>query len=396
MKIYFIPYTLKTYLSETKFHSGIDVSMMSTMKLVSAMGHDTRVFALASNLDETKHNVFIYNKDLEASGVKAYYKTRRKEILESLYADIIKYKPDLIFSNHDVNSVYSKLTSIVDVPIIYQNQTMPGFFTDLNNANLFYKLTRRSIYALCVSDFHKTKFEKYYAKTRSEWDFDELKADDVLHSIYTEQKHIAKVSDDIIRHVSAMNPGKKTFGIHEFLSGTEYKSEVFTTTAYLSSDEKIKEYGKKNLAKFASDPLRVTLFDQPHDVIMNHISTSLCTFVGLAPYDTFTITSFESLVRGVPLIVFGTKENNHPALEMCDDVMKKRYIRVVRTKQEFIKAVAEFSNLTITDRQDLADRAYAQNSDINFKHKLETIFAAAITKHATVVEEDNIERFFGT
>jgi len=81
---------------------------------------------------------------------------------------------------------------------------------------------------------------------------------------------------------------------------------------------------------------------------------------------------------------------------MCDDVMKKRYIRVVRTKQEFIKAVARFSNLTITDRQDLADRAYAQNSDINFKHKLETIFAAAITKHATVVEEDNIERFFGT
>jgi len=61
------------------------------------------------------------------------------------------------------------------------------------------------------------------------------------------KKHIAKVSDDIIRHVSAMNPGKKTFGIHEVLSGTEYKSEVFTTTAYLSSDEKIKEYGKKIL-----------------------------------------------------------------------------------------------------------------------------------------------------
>lgn len=396
VKLYFIPYTLKTYLSDTKFHSGIDVSMMSTMKITRDMGHETRVFCLAGNLDTTQNSAFIYKQDLPESELKSYFKTNKKKIYEKLYSDILDYKPDLIFSCHDVNPVYTTLLSILDVPIIYHNHTMPGFFSDLNNANLFSSLSKRSVYTMCVSEYHKKKFIKYYRSKRSLWDFDELIPDNILPSIYTDTEFQAQESDGVIRHVSAMNPGKKTFGIHEFMSDTEYPTEVYTTSSYLSSDIKIKEYGETNLNKFATDPLRTTLLDQPHDTIMESISKSLCTFVGLAPYDTFTITSFESLCRGVPLILFGTKERDHPALEMCDSVMFDKYIRIVRNRDEFRSAVSYFSTLAKTDRQDLASRSYAKNSDHTYKNKLGQIYAECISKHSTAVDqlENNLEQFF--
>lgn len=113
---------------------------------------------------------------------------------------------------------------------------------------------------------------------------------------------------------------------------------------------------------------------------MSSIAKSACTFVGLASYDTYTITSLESLSHGVPLIVWGTKDRIHPALEMCDDVMKEKYIAVIKNKQEFLSAVEKFKNYSLNDRQELADRTYEMNSMGKFTKNLESIFQLAIEK----------------
>ena len=394
MKIYFIPYSLRVYLSDTVFHSGIDMSMMSNMSAVKSLGHECRVFCLAGDFDREKTDAFIFNPTLRNDEIKAYYKIRRKQIYEAMYADIIDYQPDVILSNHIVCPIYRDLVSKIDLPIVIQNHLVPGFFTDLVNANLYSELSERSVSTYCVSDYSRKRFEKYYSKAADGWNFIDIKADGVLYPACVTERKTAKESDGVIRHVSALNPGKKTFIIHEFLEETEIKTEVYTTMLYLSSTgDKVKNYAEKNIKRFQDEPLRKTIFDLPHEKIMDAISNSMCTFVGLAPYDTYTITSLESLQRGVPLILFGNRDGDHPALEILDAETRNKFIRVVRNKDQFLSAVQDFSKLTLADRQELADKTYEFNSIEKTKSSLELIFKKSILKHQASEDVTNIERF---
>ena len=101
-------------------------------------------------------------------------------------------------------------------------------------------------------------------------------------------------------------------------------------------------------------------------------------FVGLAPYDTFTITSLEALSRGIPLIVKG--KDVHPAQEMVTDDYKK-YIHIFKNKNDFIEKVKEFNSLSIKERQGIADSCYSKMSKEKYFKKLEFILESTIEKY---------------
>ena len=91
--------------------------------------------------------------------------------------------------------------------------------------------------------------------------------------------------------------------------------------------------------------------DLLHTDIMKKLETCGATFVGLANYDTFTITSFESLSRGVPLLVKNKYDLEHPAMEMVDKQMK-RYVYPFKDKEDFINKVEDdFANGDITQSE---------------------------------------------
>tara|TARA_Y100000996_G_C22204011_1_gene512533 strand:- start:139 stop:546 length:408 start_codon:yes stop_codon:yes gene_type:complete len=106
--------------------------------------------------------------------------------------------------------------------------------------------------------------------------------------------------------------------------------------------------------------------DLPHTDIMKKLETCGATFVGLANYDTFTITSLESLSRGVPLLVKNKYGLEHPATEMVDEQMK-RYVYPFKDKEDFINKVEEFLNITLEERQKIADSCYEKMGWDNFK-----------------------------
>ena len=83
---------------------------------------------------------------------------------------------------------------------------------------------------------------------------------------------------------------------------------------------------------------------------MKNIAKSACTFVGLHPLESFTITSLESLSRGVPLIVKPHKKlETHPALEMVEPEFRK-YIYMYKDKADFEYAVNMKMNRRINPR----------------------------------------------
>lgn len=390
MRIYLLPYTFKTYLTPTKIHSGIDISLMQTAELLLSRGHEIRMFCVSGDMPE-KYNLKTFVDD-RPQDLKEYVQKNRKNIYQQLVEDIKKFQPDILFSTHDLSKQYDRLDEQLKLPIVYQTQTIPGFFSDLNNGNMLSNLSKTRLSVVCVSEYHKQKFQKYYSQKRSLWNFDSIHVEGIVPSSYCNERKQAVESDGVVRHISALNPEKKTFLIHEFLEDSNIKSEVFTTSSYLSSaNDKILKYASDNLSKYG----HITNVNADRDIILSSLEKAMCSFVGLASYDTYTITSLESLSKGVPLIVYGTKDMIHPALEMCDDVMREKFVTVIRTKQDFLRAVGKYSTYTLDDRNELAERTYKANSEVKFGKNLETIMKTTILKSKQQIStSSSLESFF--
>lgn len=375
-KIYILPYTFKTYYTHNKRGSGIETSMLSQLKVLQDMGYDVRLYAPLGNLQDHIPGIDHYEDKLpEGMNAKEYEKQYRVKIHQKMLECITAFKPDVILSNHEFNTIYERLTNL-NIPIVFNSETMPGFWADLTHANALHSFVTSGHTLCCISEYHKAKTIKYYSSTRSAWNFKGISPDYILFPQYCE-KETAVPHNGIVRHVSAASKEKKTFFIHEVLNETNIPTEVFTTINFLGgkADD---PYIVDNMKAYTGYP-RTTNLDVPHTEIMKRIEDSACVFVGLASYDTFTITSLEALSKGIPLIV-SNSNGKHPAQEMVEPEYAK-YVYLYKNKKDFLEKVKEFSLMTVEERQALADSAYRVMSKEIFSNKLVELLNYTIEKY---------------
>lgn len=382
-KIYILPYTFKTYYTHNKRGSGIETSMLSQMKALQDLGYDVRLYAPLGNLQDHLNGIDHYADTLpEGMNAKEYEKASRVKIQQKMFECITKFNPDVILSNYEFNSIYERLINL-NIPIVFNSETMPGFWGDLTHANLLNKFLTMGNSLCCISDYHKMKTIKYYSSKRKGWNFDGISPDYVLFPQYCEQETAVPhsltpaIPAGVVRHVSAATKEKKTFFIHEALDGSDVPTEVFTTINFLGgkADD---PYIVDNLKKYNDWP-RKTNLDVPHTEIMDRIKDSVCMFVGLASYDTFTITSLEALSRGVPLIV-SNSNGKHPAQEMIEPEFSK-YVYLYKNKTDLLEKVKEFTLMTVDERQALANSAYRVMSKDIFSSKIVDMLNKTIKKY---------------
>ena len=379
MRVYILPYGNKAYFSYNKRVSGVDEAQLMQYNMLKELGHDVRMWAGFTDLHNYLDDVDFYKEEIpEGLTVKEYEKTKRQHIEESMFKSLLSFKPDVILSNWIFNNkLYQKLMNF-DIPIIYNSHSIPGFWSDLMSADTVAEFVERGNTLLCVSNYHASRTIDYYNQRRAAWSFDKTPIPDNFLFSSAVPKYKAIAHDGVVRHVSAASKEKSTFAIHKLLDGSDIVSEVYTTLDYVSDYSKNEQYVKKNLELYNEWP-RMNNFDIEHSEIMDNISKSVCTFVGLHPVDSFTITSLESLSRGVPIIVKGFK-GVHPAQEMVEDHMKQ-YIYVYNKKDDVIAKVKEWSNMTIETRQKIADSCYRMCSQEAYKIRLNEVVNQAITKY---------------
>lgn len=375
MKIYILPYTFRTYFSYEKRVSGVDEATLVQINALKSNGHNVRTFIPFTDVHKHLENICIYKENIPNNvTTKELEKSNRTEIYNLLFKDINNFKPDVILSNFAFNkSPYTELMAL-GLPIIYMSMAVPGFWSDLNNAELLNEFVNQGNTLCCVSNYHKERTKIFYSRDR--WDFN-IEADYVLFCSFSKKENILP-PDKVLRHVSAANKGKSTFYIHKMLHKYKIKSEVFTTLGYLHSQNKQDEYVEQSLINYPDNDYCKTNFDVDHTSILKNIGKSFCNFVGLASYDTFTITSLESLSRGVPLILKGYK-GLHPATEMVEPSMQK-YVTIVKNTQEFNHAIARYMKTTFSERQDLAESCYKITSKENYKNNIEKLLTVALEK----------------
>ena len=339
--------------------------------------YNVRIFTPTGDIYKFIENIDYY---LDKKLTKEEEKEHRKNIIKKLILSISKNKPDVILINmYFKNWLFIELVKL-DIPILYLCHNRPGGISDVSANSKLHNFLQYGHSMSCVSEYHKEKLIFYYSRPNDPNMFDII-PDHVIPSSYCEREKIVSAKN-IVRHISRASKLKSTFLLHDVLSETDIPSEVITQTdGAMDSWGKIKDenliYVKNNLEKYNEYP-RKTYVNIEHNKTMELIKDSGCMFVGLAPYDTFTITSLEALSRGIPLIVKG--KDVHPAQEMVTDDYKK-YIHIFKNKNDFIEKVKEFNSLSIKERQGIADSCYSKMSKEKYFKKLEFILESTIVKY---------------
>lgn len=380
MRVFILPYTFRSFFSYHKRASGIDQGTLCQVKALQDAGHDVQLYTAFTDLQDHLAGIAYFKGGLpEGADVKEYEKSKRSAITNDVIKSIKQFKPDVILSNYLFNTYpYEKLMNL-DIPIIFSSMTNPGFWSDLNSASLMNDFCEQGHTFINCSDYHKTRTEKFYSR----WPEYNVPIEDTLFCAYTERENVVE-SDGVVRHCSAANTEKSTFFVHEAFDQTGINTVVYTAFNYLNKNSKNGKYIEKNMKLFADRQDRATELNVDHGVMVQEIGKSLCTFVGLASYDTFTITSLESLSRGVPVLVKNYK-GLHPAKEMLPDNMKQ-YVHIYESKADMHAKVKEWSKLTISDRQAIADACYSMTSKSAYTKRLVDICMNAVNKYKNNVK----------
>jgi len=375
-KIYIIGPSFISYFSYKVIAGGGEKSTLDQFNVLKEH-YNVRLFTPTGDIHKFIENIDYY---LDKKLTKEEEKEHRKNIIKKLIFSITKDKPDVILINmYFKNWLFKELVKL-DIPILYLCHNRPGGISDVSANSKLHNFLQYGHSMSCVSEYHKEKLIFYYSRPNDPNMFDII-PDHVLPSSYCEREKIVSAKN-IVRHISRASKLKSTFLLHDVLSETDIPSEVITQTdGAMDSWGKIKDenliYVKNNLDKYNEYP-RKTYVNIEHNKTMELIKDSGCMFVGLAPYDTFTITSLEALSRGIPLIVKG--KDVHPAQEMVTDDYKK-YVHIFKDKNDFIEKVKEFNLLSLEKRQNIANSCYSKMSKEKYFKKLEFILESTIVKY---------------
>lgn len=394
MKIYLVPYTFKTYLNVNQFHSGIDMSLLIQFHTLKELGHDVRMFAPFGNVHLHYSGVDFISDEMpdDEKLTRNYYSNVQRIMLDR----ISEFQPDVILSNYALNTKLYRNLRKFGVPVIYYSHAIPGSWADLNFGDFLHDFVEENTFC-CVSNFHYNKTVRYYQKDKKEWSFDEIVPDFILPPRYGESNVEVKEHDNTVRHISGMNKEKGTFFLFNVMSNTsKYDFQIFTSGNYKGFSKEQERYRDRYLNKYSNFYDHVNL-NQLHDKTMEEYGLSVCNFVGLASYDTFTITSLESLARGVPLIVDVDKEYNHPAFEMLPNSVTDKYIKGIKkgkTKEpEFLDIVDSFSKLTIDDRKELSNSVLSVVGKESYMKNLQSLIDSAVAKYNNSISCSGLEGF---
>ena len=375
-KIYIIGPSFISYFSYKVVAGGGEKSTLDQFNVLKEH-YNVRLFTPTGDIHKFIENIDYY---LDKKLTKEEEKEHRKNIIKKLIFSITKDKPDVILINmYFKNWLFKELVKL-DIPILYLCHNRPGGISDVSANSKLHNFLQYGHSMSCVCEYHKEKLIFYYSRPNDPNMFDII-PDHVLPSSYCEREKIVSAKN-IVRHISRASKLKSTFLLHDVLSETDIPSEVITQTdGAMDSWGKIKDenliYVKNNLDKYNEYP-RKTYVNIEHNKTMELIKDSGCMFVGLAPYDTFTITSLEALSRGIPLIVKG--KDVHPAQEMVTDDYKK-YVHIFKDKNDFIEKVKEFNLLSLEKRQNIANSCYSKMSKEKYFKKLEFILESTIVKY---------------
>ena len=346
-----------------KITGGVHLSIIHQVKTFQNLGCEVRVCIIRGNATNEIFDNFQVEKNIDGKLIedKNFYHTFKHTLPNFIRHKLQKFKPDLFITQQYRNWIMRPLYDL-GIPTLTMVHSLPLYLWDLRRSKEYEYHKSLGNKIGIVSNYAKKYYVNFYDKKSAKYPkVVKSTPDYVLYPSYCEKYKVENCIKKV-SHISRADRSKDTFLIHDYLEGTEFKSNVHTQSYSNPFNEVNDRYLQKNLLKYRD----TTKLDFKHKDIMEDIKDSAATFVGLANYDTFTITSLESLSRGIPLLIKSRNNLPHPATEMVENDYKK-YIYEFTDRDDFIQKVKEFSKMSLDERQKLADSCYKKMGWENFK-----------------------------
>ena len=161
--------------------------------------------------------------------------------------------------------------------------------------------------------------------------------------------------------------GKFPFKLHDFIKGTDLNGLVITSKTDYDDDA----YYEKNKNRDN------TIWNQPYDVVMNTLGKSK-TYFSTCVYETWGISSLESLAHGVPIILNCDKTGSHASENIS---ASSRHFKKIKNndKNALVDAIKSFD----VNRKEVQDMTWEKHSLESWKNNFIEIASMTIDKFKT-------------
>lgn len=168
------------------------------------------------------------------------------------------------------------------------------------------------------------------------------------------------------RNIASKDP----FWVHKKMSGSNLSSLVLTSKPQKYKSDDHNDYVEKNSNWQAPQHTRYGL---THTENMKYVAKS-GSFASTWPLESWGITALESLSHGVPTILLTDSTNKHASEAIAADSSHVLKLRKSSSKEEVIKAVNDFNQLSYADRVAISTATKTKHSKELWVQSINNLF----------------------
>jgi glycosyltransferase involved in cell wall biosynthesis len=308
---------------------------------------------------------------------RGYY----EKISGSIRKTLDSQKFDLVISNSKRSALIKKTNEIHHPKFIHVLHILPQSY-GMTGIDLFVTLMdakKAGKIVFAVSEYASEKINQFGNSAKYLKDINysgDLTEKEAFPVVYTKNHFIAKEPKNGVINISRMASEKKLKMSFELFS--KIKNSSITCSMTPNDTDGEEEYSSIIPLVSYKDKL---LLDQSYEVVMDNLAISGVNFSS-CPKESFGIVNFEAMERGVPTIT-NYKEGHASDTFLKGapfyfpmDTFRKRTSSLIPIFEDLTDKAL---NLTLKDRQSLADYAYEEFNENKFIEKIERLAEGAST-----------------
>lgn len=306
-----------------------------------------------------------------ATIIPVYYNDsdrKARKVTTKVLAAIEHHNPDVLMVNYDSPALIDNVKKVTNIPILWVTHSCAGGIGRISQVEQMKRYVDNGGILSMVSNWQYETMNDLSKRIN----LAELPlTGGLINPAFATGNEICStdIEYDLIS-IGRCNLSKMPFLAHKFAETTGLKSIVHTNLSY--ENDRDEEYYEKN--KHWVEP-HITKIKRPHDEVMADLTKSRI-YVSSHIAESWGITIFESLVRGLPVIVKTKQELTHAADEICADPRHIKKYKGTLKSDEIKDIVNNFTKLTSSDRIEISEMTKEKHSYKNW----ETNFSNIIDK----------------
>ena len=310
---------------------------------------------------------------------------KKRLVTKKVISAIYNHSPDMMIVNYDTPTLLGSIYKKFNLPILWMTHSCSGGIGRIKQAQMMKEFEEFGGVLGMVSDWQFQSMNTLSKRIQGS----ELKllGGTISPSYATGQENVSEIDNDLIS-IGRCNVAKDPFLAHKYADMTGLSSIVHTNLSYES--ERDQEYYESN-AHWELPHL--TKLGKPYSEVMDDLSRSRI-YISSHIAESWGITIFESLVRGVPVLVKTDHTLTHAADEICADSNHIIKYKGKPKSDQLSELFKKFKSLKHSDRIIISEATKEKHSFTNWQNRMSDMIDKTLSsKYKTNYNMNTLEDY---